>query len=71
MPKDILENMMNSIVGFEMHVTHIECVTKLSQKRSNKDYDHIIDMLKEQGDAGSVSIAEEMEKRIRTRNKES
>ena len=71
MPKDMLENMMNSIVGFEIHVTHIECVTKLSQNRSNKDYDHIIHMLKEQGDAGSVSIAKEMEKRIRTRNKES
>jgi transcriptional regulator len=63
MPNDLLQSMMDSIVGFEINVTQIQCVVKLSQNRSSKDYDHITEMLKEQGDKGSVSIADEMKKR--------
>ena len=60
MPKDVLENMMNALVGFTIKVTRSECAAKLSQNRSSKDYENIIRKLKARGDGDSIAIAEEM-----------
>jgi transcriptional regulator len=63
MPKDLLETMMNSIVGFTIKVTKTECAAKLSQNRNTRDYENIILKLKERGDPNSIAIAREMESR--------
>ena len=60
LPKDMLETMMGSIVGFEIRVTKLEAAAKLSQNQSPKDYDNIIDRLMQRGDHESVEVAKEM-----------
>ena len=60
LPKDILESMMGSIIGFEIKVTKVEAAAKLSQNRSSADYQNIIDRLNERGDHESVEVAKEM-----------
>jgi len=59
------ERVMPAIVAFEIEVTAIDTVFKLSQDRDAKSYENIIAQLKEQGESGQV-IAEEMEKRFTT-----
>ena len=60
---DILESMMNGIVGFKMKVSKVESAAKLSQNRNGKDCANIISKLHERGDADSEAIAKEMELR--------
>jgi transcriptional regulator len=64
LPEDILQGMMNGIVGFEIAVTRIETAVKVSQNRNAEDRRTIIDKLKEDGSAGSLGIAQEMERRM-------
>ena len=54
--------MMKAIVAFEIEITAVEHVFKLSQNRDAKSYENIIEHLKEQ-DADSKTIADEMQKR--------
>lgn len=56
------ERLMKAIVAFEVEVTAIDHVFKLSQDRDEKSYDNIIVRLKKQGGDGK-EIAELMEKR--------
>jgi transcriptional regulator len=63
LPKDILEEMMGGVIGFEIVVTKIEAAAKLSQNRSNRDHTNIIDRLRDRGDHKSAEIAEEMLRR--------
>ena len=56
------EPLMKAIVSFEIEVTGIDTVFKLSQNRDEKSYDTIIGKLKE-GDHDAKAIAEMMEKR--------
>lgn len=63
MPKDVLRNMTDSVVGFTFKVTTVECAAKLSQNRNAKDYRNIISKLRERGDPNSTAIAEQMEYR--------
>ena len=56
------EPLMKAIVSFEVEVTSIDNVFKLSQNRNEKSYDNIIGKLKE-GDNDAKIIAEIMEKR--------
>jgi transcriptional regulator len=70
LPKDILENMMNIIVGFEITVTRIEAAAKLSQNRNSKDYQNIIQKLNERGDCKSAEVAKEMLLRKRENDSE-
>ena len=56
------EPLMKAIVAFEVEVTSIEHVFKLSQDRDEKSYDNIIHKLRQQGGDGK-EIAEIMEKR--------
>lgn len=57
-----IEPLMKAIVSFEIEVTGIDTVFKLSQNRDEKSYDNIISKLKE-GDHDANEIAEMMEKR--------
>jgi transcriptional regulator len=56
------EPLMKAIVAFEVEVTSIDNVFKLSQNRDEKSYDNIIGKLK-QGDSDAKEIAEIMESR--------
>jgi transcriptional regulator len=56
------EPLMKAIVAFEVEVTSIDNVFKLSQNRDEKSYDNIIDKLKD-GDSDAKEIAEIMENR--------
>lgn len=62
MDESYVSNMMKAIVAFEIEVTAVEHVFKLSQNRDSKSYENIIEHLKEH-DADSKTIAEEMQKR--------
>jgi len=62
MDETYVSNMMKAIVAFEIEITGVEHVFKLSQNRDEKSYENIIDHLKEQ-DADSKAIADEMQKR--------
>ncbi|TMI62024.1 MAG: hypothetical protein E6H07_17325 [Bacteroidetes bacterium] len=54
--------LMKAIVSFEIEISSIDNVFKLSQNRNEKSYDNIIVKLKE-GDSDAKAIAEIMEKR--------
>lgn len=56
------EPLMKAIVAFEVEITGIENVFKLSQNRDEKSYRNIMEKLNEQGSDGQF-IAKEMKKR--------
>ncbi len=62
LPKDYLDKLTNAIVSFEIEVTELDNVYKLSQNRDEKSYDNIIAELKKQS-GDSKTIGEIMEKR--------
>jgi transcriptional regulator len=61
-PRDFIENMMNSVVGFRISITKIEASFKLSQNRGADDYRRIIVELKRRTDESSNAVAEAMER---------
>jgi transcriptional regulator len=63
LPQEMMHRLMKAIVAFEIEVTEIDTVFKLSQDRDLASYKNIIQQLK-QHDADSQVIAKEMEKRI-------
>jgi transcriptional regulator len=62
LPVEYRERLIKAIVAFEIEVTSIGHVFKLSQDRDEKSYNNIIEKLKEQGGDGKI-IGELMEKR--------
>lgn len=62
LPRTYTERLMKAIAGFEIEVTGLDTVFKLSQDRDAESYRNIIEKLNEQGEDGRV-IAAEMEKR--------
>ncbi|MEQ6165631.1 MULTISPECIES: FMN-binding negative transcriptional regulator [unclassified Ekhidna] len=64
LPKSFLDKVMKAIVAFEIEVTEMDNVFKLSQDRDAESYHSIIEKLKSQDADGKV-IAEEMEKRAK------
>ena len=56
------EPLMKAIIAFEIEITNIDNVFKLSQDRDEKSYDNIIQQLKQKDD-DAKTIAEIMEKR--------
>ena len=62
MEESYVSNMMKAIVAFEIEVTFVEHVFKLSQNRDEKSFNNIIHHLSEQ-DTGAKTVAEEMQKR--------
>lgn len=62
LPNDYKEKLIKAILAFELQVTEMDNVHKLSQNRDEKSYDNIVQQLKQQeGDA--KEIGELMEKR--------
>ncbi len=64
LPAEYTQKLMKAIVAFEIEVTEMNHVFKLSQDRDEQSYHNIIEKLKEQGEEGKV-IAAEMEKRTK------
>jgi transcriptional regulator len=62
MPAEYVSKMMKAIVAFEMEVTHLDNVFKLSQNRDKKSYDAITGKLQAQG-GQAADIAKEMQQR--------
>jgi transcriptional regulator len=62
LPSEYTERMMKAIVPFEIAITDLQHVFKLSQDRDEKSYDNIIEQLK-QKDGSAKIIAAVMEKR--------
>lgn len=62
LPADYLDQLMKAIVGFEIDVSELDNVVKLSQNRDEKSYDNIISELKKK-DGDSKIIAGLMEAR--------
>ena len=63
LPVEVRESMMNGVAAFEIAVTRVEAAAKLSQNRSARDYQAIIDKLSASQSPNSVEIAKEMERR--------
>jgi transcriptional regulator len=64
LPSEFKQKVMKAIVAFEIDVTEMDNVFKLSQDRDAKSYQNIIEELKKKGEDGRV-IAAEMEKRTK------
>lgn len=62
LPTDYVERHMKAIVAFEIEVTGLDNVCKLSQNHDEKDYHSIVQNL-EAGDSDAQKIAKEMEQR--------
>ena len=62
LPSEYTGRLMKAIVAFEVEITSIENVFKLSQNRDEKSFRNIMDKLNEQG-SDARFIAEEMKKR--------
>jgi transcriptional regulator len=61
-PDDYISRMVKAIVAFEIKVTAIEHVFKLSQNRDQESFENILEKLYA-GDAGAREVANEMRKR--------
>ena len=62
MSGEYVSKMMKAIIAFEIEVTQLDNVFKLSQNRDKESYHNIIPQLKEQG-GEAAAIAAEMEQR--------
>lgn len=62
LPEEYLEKLKKAVIAFEIEVTELENVFKLSQNRDEKSYDNIINELK-QRDSEAKVIAELMQER--------
>ena len=63
MNPELVHREMKGIVGFEILINDLQAASKLSQNRSEKDYDNIIgELSKSSNDSNAVGIAEEMKK---------
>ncbi len=59
LPEEYVSNMMKAIIAFEIEITSIEHVFKLSQNRDKESYENIIDQL-QQGDEEAKAVAATM-----------
>lgn len=64
LPSEYKNRAMKAVVAFEIEVTGMGSVFKLSQDRDRESYRNIIEELNRRGEAGRL-IAEEMEKRTK------
>lgn len=62
MDEGYVPNLMKAIIAFDIEITAIEHVFKLSQNRDEKSYDNIVQHL-QQGDGDAKIIAERMSQR--------
>lgn len=59
----LLESEMKGIVGFEIEITSIQAAAKMSQNRSDTDYQMIVVELGKSNELGDVQVAEWMRER--------
>lgn len=64
LPEAFRQKVMKAIVAFEIEITQLDNVFKLSQDRDEKSFGNIIQELKQKGENAQV-IANEMEKRTK------
>ncbi|MEO6314626.1 MAG: FMN-binding negative transcriptional regulator [Chitinophagaceae bacterium] len=62
MPEEYVSKLMGAIVGFEMEVTHLDNVFKLSQNHKAENFASVVEHLQAQG-GQSAEIAQEMQQR--------
>ncbi|HET9744742.1 MAG TPA: FMN-binding negative transcriptional regulator [Chitinophagaceae bacterium] len=62
LPSEYTGRLMKAIVAFEIEITSIDNIFKLSQNRDEKSYENIIEKLEQRGNDGHF-IAQEMKKR--------
>jgi transcriptional regulator len=62
MPQEYVNKMMKAIIAFEMEVTHLDNVFKLSQNRDKESFQNITEKLTEQG-GQAAAVADEMKQR--------
>ncbi len=62
MPVGYVQRLLPYIIGFEIKITDLENVFKLSQNKKKQEFEHIIQQLKGQSNEGNA-ISLEMEKR--------
>jgi len=62
-PAQVIRENFGGIVGFEIEVSRIDAIDKLSQNRDNKDYFEIVKQLSLSEDKNAQQIAAEMQKR--------
>ena len=62
MPAEYVSKMMKAIVAFEIEVTHLDNVFKLSQNRDKETYANIVDKLQAQG-GQAADLAQQMQQR--------
>lgn len=53
---------INGIIGFEIAITEIHAVKKMSQNRDDKNHTAIVTRLRKTGNSGEKAVAEEMER---------
>ncbi len=63
LPDEYTSKMIKAIVAFELEVTDLDNVFKLSQNRDEQSYDHIIEKLNEQDDSDARKVAAMMKER--------
>ena len=61
--QELLDKELKGIVGFKIKISEVQAAFKLSQNRSQLDFMHIIEKLRQEGNPKSEQIAKEMEKR--------
>jgi len=63
LPEDYLQKLIKAIIAFELEVTELDNVFKLSQNRDEKSYDSIVEKLKiQEGDAKEIGELMELRK---------
>jgi transcriptional regulator len=63
MSADFVARHMNGVVGFDVEITSINALYKLSQNRNSVNHASIMHALEKRGDHNSMAIATEMKKR--------
>ena len=64
LPEEFKQRVIHAIVAFEIEVSELNTVFKLSQDRDEKSYENIIEKLTQQG-GSAKAIADEMKKRTK------
>jgi transcriptional regulator len=63
MSGDFVAKHMNGVIGFDVEVTSLHALYKLSQNRNAVNHANIVHALEQRGDHNSMAIANEMKKR--------
>jgi transcriptional regulator len=67
MTPSYLEGQIRALVGFEVEITEVHAIAKLSQNRDDENHERIVQQLEKSSLASDQEVAEEMRKRRQTR----